>query len=74
MLRQKARHLMLQVRGQHVIYLPCVREMRATSQFKIFLFSFLPAKNVENFNFCVFRWQKGKQKYFELRGSTDFPK
>jgi len=64
-LRQKTRHLMLQVRRQHAINLPCISEIRATFQFKIFLFSLLPPKNVENFNFCVFkfyvfRWPKGK--------------
>jgi len=65
MLRHKARHLMLQVRRQHAIYFPCIWEIHATFQFKIFLFPLLPPKNVENFNFCVFnfyvfRWYKGK--------------
>jgi hypothetical protein len=72
-LRQKARHLTLQIRRQHAIYLPCIWEIRVTFQFKIFLFSLLPLKNVENFNFYVFKWQKGKYKYFELKCSTYFP-
>ena len=73
MLRQKARHLMLQIRRQHAIYLPCIWEIRVTFQFKIILFSLLPLKNVENFNFYVLRWQNGKYKYFELKCSTYFP-
>ena len=63
---------------QHAIYLHCIWEIRATFQFKIFLFSLVPPENIEIKNaevkiFYVFRWQKGKQKYFELKGSMYFP-
>jgi len=46
LLSQRALHLMLQI-IQHAKYLPCIWEILATFQFKIFLFSLLQSKNVE---------------------------